>query len=209
MIRILVVDDHPVVREGIVAILAAEPDFEVIGQAANGEQAIREASRSLPDVVVLDVRMPGSTGMEVCTALMSKHPGMRVVILTCFPNENVMLSVFAAGARGFLVKESEPSVLRTAVRQVAVGGTFIDPRIAGKFVALATKGRRAKGPFGLTLQEMRVVELLPRGMSNREIGRELGVSEQTVKTHLHNAMRKLRAKDRTEVAAIAMREGLA
>jgi DNA-binding NarL/FixJ family response regulator len=208
MIRILVVDDHPVVREGISAILAAEPDFEVVGQVATGEQAVTHVGRAKPDVVVLDVRLPGMSGVDVCASITTHHPRTRVVMLTSFPSENLILSAFAAGARGFAVKESEPAILRMAVRTVTTGGTFVDPRTAGKLVILATKGRRAKGPFGLTLQEMRVVELLPRGLSNKEIGRELGVSEQTVKTHLHHAMKKLHAADRAEAAAIAVREGL-
>jgi DNA-binding NarL/FixJ family response regulator len=120
-----------------------------------------------------------------------------------------MLRAFAAGAKGFLVKESDPEVLRQALRMVAAGNTFVDPQVAGKLVAVATKGRRARGPYGLTLQEMRVLELLPKGLSNREIGTELSVSVETVKTHVRNAMRKLQVGDRAEAAAIAIREGLA
>jgi two-component system NarL family response regulator len=108
-----------------------------------------------------------------------------------------------------VLKESEPSVLRQAVRQVANGETYADPRIAAKLVAFATKGRRTKGPFDLTLQEMRVLEKLPKGLTNRQIGGELGISEDTVKTHLSNALRKIKAKDRAEAAAFAVREGLA
>jgi DNA-binding NarL/FixJ family response regulator len=208
MIKILVVDDHPVVREGIVAILGAEPDFEIVGQVATGEQALAQAARLRPDVVVLDVRLPGMSGTDVCAALSARSPRIRVLMLTSFPSENLILSAFTAGAKGFAVKESEPAMLRLAVRTVASSGTFVDPRTAGKLVTLATKGRRAKGPFGLTLQEMRVLELLPRGLTNREIGRELGVSEQTVKTHLHHAMKKLKANDRAEAAGIVIREGL-
>lgn len=203
------VDDHPVVREGIVAILGAEPDFDVVGQAPTGELALSEVERSSPDVVVLDVRLPGMSGTDTCAALTSKHAGIRVLMLTSFPSENLILSAFTAGAKGFAVKESEPAVLRGAVRTVAAGGTFVDPKTAGKLVMLATKGRRAKGPFGLTLQELRVVSFLPRGLTNRQIGKELGISEQTVKTHLHNAMKKLRATDRAEAARIVAREGLA
>ena len=208
MIRVLVVDDHPVVREGLIAILDA-PDLEVCGQAGDGAHALAEAARLRPDVVVLDVRLPGATGVEVCAELAARIPGARVVMLTSFPNDGVMMGSFAAGARGFVLKESDPAVIRQAVRTVADGSTYADPKIAGKLVALATRGRRAKGPFDLTLQEMRVLELLPRGLTNNEIGDRLGIGENTVKTHLRNLMRKLDARDRVEAAAIALREGLA
>lgn len=209
MIRILVVDDHPVVREGLIAILGDDPEFAVCGQAGNATEALAEAERLHPDVVVLDVRLPGATGIEVCKDLATNVPATRVVMLTSFPNDGVMMNAFAAGARGFVLKESEPAVIRQGVRTVAEGGTYADPKVAGKLVALATKGRRAKGPFDLTLQEMRVLELLPRGLTNHEIGDRLGIGENTVKTHLRNLMRKLGARDRVEAAAIALREGLA
>jgi DNA-binding NarL/FixJ family response regulator len=149
------------------------------------------------------------SGTEACERLVATLPGTRVVVLTSFPNEGVMMNAFSAGARGFVLKESESIVLRQAVRTVADGGTYADPRVAAKLVALATKGKRAKGPFDLTLQEMRILEQLPRGLTNQEIGEELGISQHTVKTHLRHAMQKLKAKDRAEAAAIALREGLA
>lgn len=208
-IRILVVDDHPVVREGVAAVLSDDPEFTVVGQVGTAEQALEELDRAEPEVVVLDIRLPGMNGTEACELITQRHPRVRVVALTSFANESTMLAAFAAGAKGFAVKESEPNVLRQAVRTVTSGGIYIDPRIAGKLVTLATKGRRAKGPHGLTLMEMRVADLLPKGLTNREIGRQLGISEQTVKTHLRNLMRKLGARDRTEAAALAQREGLA
>lgn len=209
MIRILLVDDHPVVREGIAAVLSDEPDFEVVGEVASGEQALAKLEACDPDVVVLDYRLPGMNGTEACEAVLRRRPNARIVILTGFPNEATMLGAFNAGARAFVVKESDSVVLRQAIRTVVSGNTYIDPRAAGRLVQMATKGRRAKGPFGLTVQELRVVALLPKGFSNREIGEHLGVSEQTVKTHLHHALRKLNARDRAEAAAIATREGLA
>lgn len=209
MIRILVVDDHPVVREGLVAVLSDEPDFTVVGQAESGEGALSEAAWLAPDVVVLDLRLPGISGPETCERLRVRHPHAKVVILTSFPHDGAMMSAFGAGAKGFVLKESEPTVLRQAVHTVAKGDTYADPRIAAQLAAVATKGRRAKGPFGLTLQEMRVLEKLPQGLTNREIGRDLGISYETVKSHLSSAMQKLSARDRAEAAAIAMREGLA
>jgi DNA-binding NarL/FixJ family response regulator len=209
VIRVLVVDGQPVVREGLISILGADPAIVVCGQAASAPQAVAEAVRLSPDVVVLDGRIPGATGVEVCAELAGRAPAVRVVVLTSFPNDGVMMNAFAAGARGFVLKESDPSVIRQAVHAVAAGATFADPKVADKLVALATRGRRAKGPFDLTLQEMRVLELLPRGLTNHEIGDQLGIGENTVKTHLRNLMRKLNARDRVEAAAIALREGLA
>lgn len=209
MTRVLLVDDHPVVREGLAAVLSDDPDLQIVGQASSGEAALAEMERLLPEIVVLDLRLPGINGIETCEAILQRRPVTRVMVLTSFPNDGAMVSAFAAGAKGFVLKESEPSVLREAVRVVARGDTFIDPRIAAKLVAFSTKGRRTKGPFGLTLQEMRVLEQLPKGLTNRLIGIELGISEDTVKTHLSNAMHKIHAKDRVEAAAIALREGLA
>ena len=119
-----------------------------------------------------------------------------------------MLSAFAAGARGFMVKDSDSALIRLAVRSVAQGGTFVDPRVAGKLVALAAKGTPARGPFGLSYQELRVLRFLPLGYSNREIGAELGISQETVKTHVRNTLRKLGVPDRAKAAAVAQREGL-
>jgi len=206
---VVLVDDHPVVRDGLAAILSAEPDLSVVGQAGNGEEALKLVARVEPDVVVLDVRLPGMSGIEACAALIARHPQLRVVVLTSYPNEGVLLDALTAGATGFVVKTTDRAVLREAIRTVAGGQTFVDPQVAGKVVHLAAKGSRAKGPHGLTLQEMRVLELVPRGLTNVEIGRELGVSAETVKSHLASAMRKLQVRDRTAAAAVAMREGLA
>ena len=209
MIRIVVVDDHPVVREGLAAVLSDEPDFRIVGEAESGEKMVSDLERLVPDVVVVDLRLPGMSGIDTCVAIKRRRPATRVIILTSFPNDGAIMNAFVSGANGFLLKESEPAVLRRAVREVAKGETYVDPRIAGKLVAFATKGRRTKGPFDLTLQEMRVLEKLPKGLTNREIGVQLGIAEDTVKTHLSNALRKIKAKDRAEGAAVALREGLA
>lgn len=209
MIRVIVVDDHPVVCEGLAAILGDQPEFRVLAQVLSGEEALLAAERHRFDVAVIDARLPGLSGAETCRALLALYPTSRVVILTSFPNEGVMLTALDAGAAGFLVKESDPTILLRAVRAVAAGERYIDPKLAAKFAALTSEGRRLRGPHNLTPQEMRVLELLPRGLTNREIGLRLTIGEQTVKTHLHHAMRKLGAHDRAEAASIAVREGLA
>jgi DNA-binding NarL/FixJ family response regulator len=209
MIRVFVVDDHPVVREGVVAILAAEDEISVVGQASSGEDALAALRTIETDVVVVDVRLPRMTGTELCASLRASSPRIRTVVFTSFPNEGAMVNALAAGAAAFLVKQANPDILRDAVRTVARGGTFVDPLLAPKLVSLATKGRKAKGPFGLTLTEMRVLELLPRGLSNRHIATELGVTEHTIKTHVQHVMRKLQVHDRAHAVAVAVREGLA
>jgi len=209
VIDVLVADDHPVVREGVTSILAADPELRVVGDAGSGEEALRRATATHPDVLVIDVRLPGMSGVEVCTVLQERNPRIRTVVLTAFPGDGVLMEALAAGARGFVLKESGPAVLRDAVHAVARGDTYVDPRVTAKLVALLTRGRRAKGPFGLTVQELRVVALLPRGLTNRQIGDQLGVSEATIKSHLYSAMRKLHASNRAQVVAVAEREGLA
>jgi DNA-binding NarL/FixJ family response regulator len=203
------VDDHPVVREGLGAIISAEPDFTVVGHAENAERGLIEIERLRPEIVLMDVRLPGMSGTEACAEIIRRHPKTRVIMVTSFASTGALIQAFTAGARGFVMKESEPPVLREAVRTVALGETYTDPKVGAKLAALASRNRRTKGPFGLTMQEMRVVELLPRGMTNKEIGRELGITEDTVKTHARHAFRKLKARDRVEAAAIALREGLA
>ena len=138
-------------REGIAAILSADPDFTVVGQAESGERALAEADRLRPDVVMLDVRLPGMNGNEACAELVRRRPDTRVIVLTSFPSTGALIQAFAAGAKGFVLKESQPAVLRDAVRVVAQGETFTDPRVGAKLVALASRNRRAKGPFGLTI----------------------------------------------------------
>lgn len=209
MTTVFITDDHPVVRQGIADVLSDEPDFTIVGEATSGEQLLREAGRLQPDVAVVDVQLPGIDGYEACEQLRRRHPRVRVVILTTHTNERALLAAFTAGARGFAVKSSTPDVIRQAVRSVAAGGTFIDPSVAHRLVALATKGRTGKGPHNLTLAEMRVLELLPEGGRNRDIADALCVSEQTVKTHVSHVLTKLGARDRAHAAAIAMREGLA
>ena len=209
MTTVYITDDHPVVRQGIVEVLADEPDFSIVGEAASGEQLLRDAARLQPDVAVVDIQLPGIDGYEACAQLRRRHPRIRVVILTTYTHERALLAAFSAGARGFATKSSGPDVIRQAVRSVAAGGTFIDPSVAHRLVALALRRRGAKGPHDLTLAEMRVLEMLPAGGRNRDIAQALSVSEETVKTHVSHLLAKLGARDRAHAAAIALQEGLA
>lgn len=207
--KVVLVDDHPFVREGVSSVLEATGEFEVVGEARSAEVAFRTVERTRAEVAIFDVDLPGIDGIEACESLLHTHPRLRVIILTRFANESMLLRALNAGAKGFVVKQSDPEHLRHAVRAVAQGGTYLDPRVAGQLVPLAMGGSRAKGPFGLTVYEMRVVALLPKGLTNREIADELYLSVNTVKTHLRHAMAKMGVSDRTEAAALAQREGIA
>ena len=208
MTRVLLVDDHPVVREGLATILRADPEIEVVAEAESVEEAEPIVLSVKPDVAVLDYRLPGMSGVDGCAHLLAKSSRLRVIVLTSFPNESVMLKAFSAGACGFVAKDSPPHVLRTAVRSVACGGTFIDPSLAGKLVGSAIRGRRAVGRFGLTRTELRVLELLADAQPNQAIARELDISVPTVKSHVQHVLKKLGAADRYDAAAIGRREEL-
>lgn len=209
MIRVLVVDDHPLVREGLEAVLTADRKIELLGSVATIRDARSAVRRHEPDVVVADVQLSGrDDGIDLCESLRSHHPKVRTLILTRFNREQVMVRAFAAGARAFVVKNSDPEVLRFGVRTAASSGIFIDPSLAGTVVARLVRGHRVVGPYGLTQRQTRVLELLVQGMTNRQIAADLDVGEETVKTHVGMILQKLHAGDRTQAAAIAQREGL-
>ncbi|MBW3664594.1 MAG: response regulator transcription factor [Actinobacteria bacterium] len=208
MVRIVVIDDHPIVREGLVTVLSDEPDFEIVGEHDTAEHAMSALAVEKPDVVVIDYRLPGISGIDACRSFRERDGRCRVVVLTSFPRDATVTEAFTAGAHGFLVKESEPAVMREAVRCVAAGGTFIDPKIAGRLVSHAMAGRRTRGPFGLSSQERRVLEYLPSGATNAQIGLQLGIAEETVKSHLRKALRKLEVSDRKEAVDVIRRKGL-
>jgi len=209
MVRILLVDDHEMVRDALADVLSADPDIEVVAQADTAEEALQRLRKTPVDIVVLDVRLAGMSGIEASSLITKKYPEVGVLILTSYPDEQAMVSAFAAGALGFINKESSHSLLREAIRSVAKGGTFIDPTLGAQLVALATHGLDPKGPYGLTRQEARVLNFFPQGLSNREIAERLGLSRETVKTHVRSVLRKLEVNNRAQAAMIAVREGMA
>jgi DNA-binding NarL/FixJ family response regulator len=206
VISVLVVDDHPLTLRGLTSLLSDEPDIEVVGSAESGEAALAKVAELAPDVVMMDDGLPGIGGIETCALLRRNHEPVRVVLLLSRPNPASLLRAQTAGATGTVIKRSPPDVLCAAVRSAASGGPLLDP---GTTTPVGTARRATGMPHGLTIMEMRVLEKLPQGLSNAEIGRALGIAENTVKTHLRKAMEKLRARDRTQAAAIAIREGLA
>jgi len=214
MIRVLLADDQTLVRAGFRALLDAQHDIEVAGEADDGEQAIRLAHERRPDVVLMDIRMPGTDGLAA-TRQIAADPQLasaRVVILTTFELDEYVFEAIRCGASGFLVKDTEPDELVQAVRVVAGGDALLSPsvtrRLIGEFAARAKQPRNPAGLEELTDREREVLALAGNGLSNHEIATRLYVSPATAKTHVSRAMIKLRARDRAQLVVIAYESGL-
>jgi len=208
-IRILVADDHPVVREGICGRLAREEDFLVVGQAVDGGEAIRQAQRLCPDVVLLDVAMPGPGAVPVLEELRQAVPQAQVLVLSAFDDDRYVFGTLEAGAAGYLLKDERLSTLVDAVRAVARGESWLSPRVASKVTHRALgKATGASGP-PLTNREQEVLRLMAQGKENAEIADTLVISEQTVKFHVGNIYAKLDVNSRTAAVVEAIRQGWA
>jgi DNA-binding NarL/FixJ family response regulator len=208
-IRVLIVDDHPVVRQGLRAYLSSRAGIEVVGEAGDGEAAVAEASRLAPDVVLLDLVMPGGGGVEAIRRLRAAGDRPRVVVLTSFAGDDQVVAAVRAGAVGYLLKDVAPADLEAAVRTVHRGGALLDPSVVAPVMAEVARGGALSGTGQLTAREREVLALLARGLSNRELAAALYVSEKTVKTHVSSILTKLHLSDRTQAALFAVRHGLA
>ena len=209
-VRILVVDDHTIVRQGLRSILDLEPDFTVVGEAADAEQAVAETARLSPDVVLLDLMLSDrapAEGLDVCSELRGRHPGVSVVVLTTFLDERLLLGALRRGASGYALKDVDTVELARIIRSVHSGQSAFDPRSAKLVVRSLTQQPDPPSRL-LTDRELEVVRLVARGATNLRVARELYVSESTVKYHLRIAMRKLGASDRTELVYRASARGL-
>jgi NarL family two-component system response regulator LiaR len=207
-IRVLIVDDHAVVREGLRTFLELQDGIEVAGEAVDGEDAIREAERLRPDVVLMDLVMPNLDGVEAMRELRQRVPGARVIVLTSFLEDERLLPAVRAGAAGYLLKNVQPQELARAIRTAAAGEALLDPAVAARLVeALEEDGRDARAEQ-LTPREREVLALIGRGFANKRIALELGIAEKTVKTHVGNVLSKLGVSDRTQAALYAARIGL-
>ncbi|MFN4000763.1 response regulator [Microcella sp.] len=204
MIRVLVADDHAVVRAGIVALLSAEPGIEVVGEAVDGVQAVELALALLPDLVVMDVRMPHLTGDAATARIRERTDTVRVLVLTTYESDASILSAIEAGASGYLLKAAPADELIAGVRSVAAGEVALSPAIAAQLVARM----REPAPAVLTPRETEVLRLVADGLSNRAIGERLFLGESTVKTHLLRTFEKLGVNDRTRAVTLAMQRGL-
>lgn len=202
MIRLLIVDDHPVVRDGLVAILhQGEPDLEVVGEAGDGREAVAAWRTLRPTVTIMDLQLPGLTGVEAIQAIRREDPEARVLVLTTFDGDADIQRALEAGARGYLLKSVRRATLIEAVRAVASGQRYLPPATAARLVEAMESER-------LTPRELDVLKLLAQGQRNREIADALGLAEPTVKIHVNNLLRKLQVKDRTEAAVVALRRGI-
>ncbi|WP_369015878.1 response regulator [Actinocrinis puniceicyclus] len=207
-ISVLIADDHPMVRQGLRVFLELQPDIEVVAEAGDGAAAVRLAQRLRPDVVLLDLVMPGVDGVSAMELMAEAAVESRVLIVTSFGEYRTVVPAIRAGARGYVSKQVEPSALAAAIRAVAAGHVLLGPEVAAALLgADAPRGEGDGGDPQLTTREREVLDLIARGRSNREIARALTVSEKTVKTHVSNVLMKLGVADRTQAALWAVRHG--
>jgi DNA-binding NarL/FixJ family response regulator len=203
VIKVLVVDDHRLVRAGLVGLLDAASDISVVRDVADGASAIEAAAKDLPDVILMDISMPGLDGVTATTRILAANPQAKVVALTSFAEHARVSAMLSAGAVGYLLKDCEPDQLLAAVRAAALGQVPLDPRVAA--AVLPSRNRTA---HALSNRELDVLRLAAKGLANKQIGRELGIAERTVKVHLGNVFRQIGVADRTS-AALWAREHLA
>jgi DNA-binding NarL/FixJ family response regulator len=213
-IRTLIVDDHALFRRGLEIVLVSESDIEVVGQAGDGAEAVQKAAESVPDIVLMDVRMPRSSGIQACRAIKDAAPSAKIIILTMSDEEEDLFEAIRAGASGYLLKDIPLDEVAEAVRAVHGGQSLISPSMAGKLLTeFATLAKRDQDQPPqqlpapkLTDREMQVLKLVARGMNNRDIAKELFISDNTVKNHVRNILEKLQIHSRMEAVMVAVRE---
>ncbi len=209
-IRVLIADDHAIIRKGIRAVLENVPDIELVGEATNGREAVAEAERLRPDVILMDLVMPEMDGIEAIRCIKAQQPGVRLLVLTTFAGEDKIFPAIKAGATGYHLKDSSPEKLMEAIRQVQRGESALHPVIARKVLQeLSGPFEQPPTPDPLTPREVEVLHWLAEGLENREIAEKLVISEATVRTHVSNILGKLHLASRTQAALYALREGLA
>jgi NarL family two-component system response regulator LiaR len=208
-IRVLIADDHSVVRFGLRALLASEPGIEVVGEAADGNAAVQQARALRPDVLLLDLLMPGKNGLQVIEELAQTAPSVHILVLTSFVDDEQVFATIRAGALGYLLKESGPQELLTAIRDVARGESSLHPAVARRLVQQFAHPTAPAPPDHLTERETEVLKLVAHGLSNKDIAARLSLSERTVRSHVSTILAKLRLSSRTQAALYALRTGLA
>jgi DNA-binding NarL/FixJ family response regulator len=203
-IRILIADDHPVVRTGLGGMIANEPDLEIVAEAADGSEAQRLASHHQPDVVLMDLKMPEIDGVTATASIREHHPEVQVLVLTTYNSDADILKALEAGATGYLLKDAPKEELFDAIRKASEGKSSLTPDVASRVV----ERMRVPSEEGLSSRETEILELVAAGTSNKEIAKDLWVSETTVKSHLLNAFEKLGVNDRTAAVTTALKRGL-
>ena len=207
-VRIVVVDDHTLFRRGITALLARVPDFEVVGEAADGFEGIKAVAAGKPDVVLLDLHMPGLTGIEAMQAILRENPGTHVVMLTVSEEADDLMAALRAGALGYLLKNIDSDFLVESIRRAANGDSVMSPEMSGKLLRELRAGTDLAPVPALSPREREIVGCLTRGASNKEIARELAIAESTVKIHVQHILRKLELASRVQVAVWAIEHGI-
>jgi NarL family two-component system response regulator LiaR len=207
-VRVVVADDHPVVRQGLRTFLATQEGIAVVGEARDGAEALTTVRELAPDVVLLDLVMPGIDGVAAIARLTAESPDTKVLVLTSFPDDDKLLAAIQAGAAGYLLKDVAPAELANAVRAVARGEAALSSRPAARLLREYAQGGPQSSPAALTAREQEVLALVGRGLANKQIARELSIAEKTVKTHVSHVLSKLGLADRTQAALYAVRVGL-
>jgi DNA-binding NarL/FixJ family response regulator len=204
-VRILIADDHSVVRQGLRMFLALDPEFEVVGEASTGEEAVERARELCPDVVLMDLLMPGIGGVAATKMIRTEMPDVEVIALTSVLADEAVTGAIRAGAIGYLLKNTESDELRRAIKSAAAGQVHLSPEAAARLVR---EVQIPGNPEALTERETAVLRLVARGQANKQVARELGIQEQTVKTHVSNILGKLQLQSRTQAALYAVERGL-
>jgi DNA-binding NarL/FixJ family response regulator len=208
-IKILIVDDHPVVREGIGAMLKREPDFKIVGEASNGVEAVEKARELSPDVMLMDLRMPEMDGVEAITRIKEEKPEIKFIILTTYSDDEYIFKGIAAGARAYLLKDAPRDELFKAIRAVYRGESLIQPVVASRVLdKLAELSKKNPSAETLSDREVEVLRLMAKGVSNSNIAEELSITQSTVKTHITSIFQKLNVTTRTEAVTTALRRGI-
>ncbi len=208
-IRVLIADDHPVVRSGLRALIETETGMEIVGDAADGKEAIEKAGQLLPDIVLLDLMMPGVSGLEAIEGIRQHNSDIHILVLTSFDQDDLLFPAIKAGAHGYLLKDSSPEDLLRAIRQVSRGESSLHPTIARKLIREFSGSAQETNPaVPLSKREHDVLELLALGLSNQEIANSLTISERTARKHVSNILDKLHVSNRTQAALFAVHRGI-
>ena len=205
-IRVVIADDHAVVREGLRSFLGIQNDIEVVAEASDGEEAVRQVEVNAPDVVVMDLVMPRVEGIEAIRRIRTASPNVKIIVLTSFADDEKMLAAVKAGATGYLLKDAKPQELGDAIRAANRGEALVHPAVAARLMQEVAARDKSSPADSLTARELEVLRLVARGLPNKQIARELEIAEKTIKTHVSNILRKLDLRDRTQAVVYAVRE---